>query len=236
MHLIIYIILIILFKQIINNYFSKKIDTHSLFRSFFCFFISTLSIFFSINNWNNLLIKPLESTNLSIIINQLMLAYMLVDTFYYCLILNKNIRKELILHHIICICLYGIFYDKLVMSFCSLGEILSAFNWIGIIYPKYEWTIKLFRLYSILFIRFFVWTFTLVFLYKYTYLFWLGLVGVITFICFDCYWIYIILLNYIKYKSFIKNKIMYETKKIVSYQSKKINKISNNLKKKNFPN
>ena len=222
MNLLIYIGIIILFKQIINNSFSKINNIHSLFRSFFCFFISSLSLCFSICYWSHLISNPLKPIYLSTLINQLMLAYMLVDTTYFAISCTKEIRLELIFHHIICICLYGIFYDKSIMAFCALGEILSAFNWIGILYPQYEWSIKLLRLYSILFIRLFVWIFTLVFLYKYSFLFWFGFIGVIIFLTLDCYCIWIILSNYIKYKTFIKEKIVSKTKKILSYQSKQI--------------
>lgn len=223
MNLLVYLGIIIIFKQITDNFFFNVQNKHSLFRSFFCFFISTLSLCFSVCYWNHLLLTPLDSTYLSTIINQLMLSYMLVDIIYLAITTNiKEIRIELIFHHVICICLYGAFYDKSIMAFCALGEILSAFNWIGILYPQYEWSIKLFRLYSILFIRFFVWTFTLVFLYRYNWLFWFGFISIIFFIILDCYWIWLIISNYIKYKSFIVDKISSKTKKILIH--KKSNK------------
>lgn len=204
--MIFYIGSIIIFKLMISNLFKKKQDLHSLFRSFFCFFISMMSLFFSINNWNILIQNPLQTTQLSLIINKLMFSYMLFDTIYF--IQSNTIRIELIFHHIICLLLYGLCYDKSILSFCALGEILSAFNWIGILYPKYEWTVKLFRLYSILFIRFYVWFFTLFFLSNYKFLYWFALVMVIIFICLDCYWSWIIITNLLKYKKFIEKKIL----------------------------
>lgn len=163
---------------------------------------------------------------------------MLVDTAFITSFITtsdiKELRPELIFHHIICIGLYGLFYDKSIMAFCALGEILSAFNWIGIIYPQYEWSVKLFRLYSILFIRFFVWTFTLVFLYKYTFLFWLGFIAILIFMALDCYWVYVIISNYFKYKLFIKGKIISNTKKLVSKQSKRIKEIKKKYQNKNL--
>lgn len=203
MNIIIYLGIVFIFKYIIDNYYKQISNSHSLFRSFFCFFISTLSLCFSIYNWSYLLTSSLESSHLSIIINKLMLAYMIIDTLY--LITNKELRIELIFHHGVCIGLYGFFYDKSIMAFCALGEILSSYNWIGIMYPQYEWTIKLFRLYSILFIRFFVWTFTLVFLYHHYWFYWFGFIGVIVFLTLDFYWAGIIILNYLKYMKFIKN-------------------------------
>lgn len=212
MYFLIYLGIIFLFKYMINKFFIKVNNSHTLFRSFFCFFISSFSLCFSICYWSQLQYNSLESTNLSTAINKLMLAYMLIDTIY--IIKNiKEFRIELMIHHIICIVLYGLFYDKSIMTFCTLGEILSAFNWIGIIYPQYEWSVKLFKLYSILFIRFFVWTFTLIFLYKYNKFFWFGFFGILIFLALDCYWAGIIILNYIKYKKFIGKKIISKTKK-----------------------
>jgi hypothetical protein len=211
--MIFYLILILLLKKIINILFKVE-NAHTLFRSFFCFFISTLSLFFSIINWEYLITNPLDSTNLSLFINKLMLSYMIIDTSYFLYI--KNYRIELMLHHVICIILYGLFYDKAILSFCACNEILSAFNWIGIIYPSYEWSVKLFRLYSIIFIRFFIWIFTLYFLSKYNKLYYIALFVITIFICLDCYWSWIIIFNYYKYKNFIKKKIISGTNKIVN--------------------
>lgn len=216
MYFLIYLAIIIFYKYIINIIFLKTNNSHTLFRSFFCFFISTLSLCFSICYWSHLLSNSLETTYLSSVINKLMLAYMLVDTFFITTADVKKLRIELIFHHAICIGLYGLFYDKAILAFCALGEILSAFNWIGIIYPQHEWSVKLFRLYSILFIRFFVWTFTLVFLRHYYWLFWFGFIGVMIFFTLDCYWAWIILSNYFKYKKYIGDKIISKTKKIMS--------------------
>jgi hypothetical protein len=215
--------IIILYKFIINNIFKNNVDTHQLFRSFFCFFISTLSMGSSIINWSYLITNPLNPTFLSTIINKLMFSYMIVDTIYF--VLEKNTRFELLFHHVICIGLYGFFWDKSLLSFCSISEILSAFNWIGILYPKHEWSIKLFRLYAIIFIRFGVWILTLGILSKYTYYYWIGIPFVLIFICLDCYWVWIIISNYLKYKNFIKQKIISNTNKILSKTNKKFKKI-----------
>jgi hypothetical protein len=228
MYFLIYLGIIFLFKYTVDIFFKKINNSHTLFRSFFCFFISTLSLCFSIYNWSYLLSNSLDPTYLSTIVNKLMLSYMLIDTFY----LTKNIKEiriELIFHHIICIGLYGLFYDKSILAFCALGEILSAYNWIGIIYPQYEWSVKLFRLYSIVFIRSFVWTFTMVFLYQYryqyNYIFLFGFISVLIFLALDCYWAGVIIVNYLKYKIFIGEKIISHTKKIIALQSKNIKNI-----------
>ena len=205
--MIFYLVTIILFKIIINKIFKNVNSTHVLFRSFFCFFISTLSLFYSVYDWDNLITNPLSSSFLSLVINKLMLSYMLVDTGYF--ILGKNFRIELLLHHIICIGLFGLFYNKKILAFCACAEILSAFNWIGNLYPELEWSIKLFRLYSIVLIRFYIWIFSLFLVYNHIFLYQFALAFVlfIIFIGFDCYWTWIIISNYLKYKNFIKKKI-----------------------------
>jgi hypothetical protein len=193
--LLLSIIIILLFRKIIKKIFIKY-EYHSLFRSFFCSFISTLSIGSSILNWNLLLTNPIDNNYMSLIINNLMLAYMIIDTSYY--LSKQNYRIELMIHHLICLFIYGFFRDKCILSFCSINEILSSFNWIGIIYPNLEWLSKLFRLYSIIFIRLFVWIYTLVFLSNINYVFEFGLVFVSAFVCLDIYWSWIIISNYLK--------------------------------------
>ena len=220
--MILYLILIVLFKLIINKYFTHITDNHSLFRSFFCFFISTLSLFNSVLNWNNLITNPIGYTYLSTIINKLMFSYMLVDTTYF--LFSNNIRVELIFHHIICIILYGLFYNKIILSFGACAEILSAFNWIGILYPNIEWVNKLFRLYAIVFIRLFIWTYSMIFMLKYTYYNYLAILFSVIFICLDCYWVSIILKNYYKHKSFIKKKIISHASKTIKNKFTKFTK------------
>lgn len=191
--MIIYLLFIILFKTFFKLHF-KKYDYHSLFRSFFCFGISTLSLLTTVLYWNDLILKPFDTNWISIHINKLMLNYMIYDTLYY--IYSKKYRIDLIIHHIICICFFGINYDKLLLTFCSINEIISSFNWIGILYPKYIWIGKFIRLYSILFIRFFVWLYTLYFIRNDTNIFYLGLIFISVFIGLDLYWIWIIISNY----------------------------------------
>lgn len=191
--MLIYLFIIILLKTYFKSYY-KKYDYHSLFRSFFCFGISTLSLLTTILYWNNLILNPFDSNWLSIHINKLMLTYMLYDTAYY--IYSNKYRIDLLIHHIICIGFFGIYYNKLLLTFCSINEIISAFNWIGILYPNYSWIGKLIRLYSILFVRLFVWIYTLYFIHNDIFIFYIGLLFVSIFIGLDLYWISIILNNY----------------------------------------
>lgn len=200
--MILYLIFVILFKLIINKYFVNIENNHSLFRSFFCFFISTLSLSNSVMEWNNLISNPLGYTYLSTCINKLMFSYMIVDTAY--LLFSKNIRLELIFHHAICLGFYGLHWDKAILSFCASAEILTSFNWIGILYPEIEWTNRLFRLYSIIFIRLFIWIYCISFMLKYTYYYHLAICFSIIFICLDCYWASIIISNYYKDINIVK--------------------------------
>ena len=90
-----YLLGILAFKYIIKYFFSKY-NYHSLFRSFFCLLISTLSIGICLYKWENLISNPLEQYYLASHINKLMLNYMLYDTYYF--IYNKQYRVELLLH------------------------------------------------------------------------------------------------------------------------------------------
>lgn len=189
-------IIILLFRKIIKKIF-KNLDYHTLFRSFFCLFISTVSLAVSILNWDLLLTNPIGIDNLSLFVNNMMLSYMLVDTIYY--LYKKKYRFELIFHHIICLFIYGFFVNRRILTFCAINEILSSYNWIGILYPNLEWISKLFRLYSIIFVRLFVWIFVLVFLNQYQYIYQFALLFIFIFICLDIYWTWIIIKNYLKH-------------------------------------
>lgn len=193
---VITIIIILLFRKIIKMFF-KNLDYHILFRSFFCLYISTMSIAVSVLNWNLLITNPLGIDNLSLFVNNMMLSYMIVDTVFY--LYKKNYRLELMFHHIICLFIYG-FLNIRILSFCAINEILSSYNWIGILYPNLEWISKLFRLYSIIFVRLFVWIFVSVFLYQYQYIYQFAISIIFIFICLDIYWTWIIIKNYLKYR------------------------------------
>ena len=195
--ILIYVFNIFFFRKIIKSLF-KNYDYHSLFRSFCCFIISLLSIGISLINWNLLLLNPLEKTDYSVICNKIMLAYIIVDTSY--LIFTDNKRKELILHHIICFIVYFILWDKFILSFLAINEILSSFNFMSILNPKYDFFNKIFKLYSIIFIRLFVWLYTLLFLSKYPIYFIITIILVSIFVCLDCYWASIIISNFFSIK------------------------------------
>lgn len=203
LNLIILIILLI-FRFSIKKKFIT-LDYHSLFRSFFCFGISMGSIGTSIIYWDDLVINPLSSNIISNIINNFMLEYMVLDLIYF--FYSNKIRPELIFHHIISGILYYFGSNYIILTFCSICEILSAFNWISILFPNYEWAAKIFRLFAILFIRLWIWLFTISLFYKYKSLFYFVFLIVSLFICLDCYWLYIIYSNYIKYLGFIKQNI-----------------------------
>ena len=217
------IISILFFKKIIKILF-KKYDYHTLFRSFFCLFISSCSMGISLLEWDSLISDPLGTSILTKWINIMMLSYMLIDTGYF--LYKQNYRTELMIHHFACIGIYGLYLNFRILSFCAGCEILSAFNWVGIIFPGFEWASKLFRLYSILFIRLFIWIYTLIFLYNLQigFKFIFILLILLIFISLDIYWTYIIILNYTKYKNFISNTIIAKKNKII----KKIKKSHKN--------
>lgn len=196
-----YFILLIIFRNILKIFFINY-DYHSLFRSFFCLFISCMSISISIYNWDKLIINPLDSNIFSIQINKLMFNYMLYDLIYF--IYKKKYRIELIIHHILCLLIFYIFYNKNILTFCSINEIISAFNWINILIPKYNYICKILRFFSIIFVRSFIWIYTLAFLQNISkFISYLSHFFIFIFLILDIYWIFIIFKNNI----FDKKKI-----------------------------
>ena len=136
---------------------------------------------------------------------------MVYDFIYF--FIRKKIRIELCLHHLLCAYLFY-YYNLLILTFCSTCEIISAFNWISIIYPKYVWMTKYIRLTTILSVRFFIWFATSLILtnisnnyYVNSYHIQIPLLYIYLilsfFIMLDCYWLFIILQNFIKFN---KNK------------------------------
>ena len=219
--MIIQLILIIFFRYIIKILF-KNYDYHSLFRSFFCFGISSLSIITCVIYWKSLIENPISYNSISYLINTFMFNYMIYDLIYF--IYSKKIRTELILHHAISGLLFLFYKEYFILTFCSSCEILSAFNWIGILFPNYEWVSKFIRLATILFVRLWIWIFTICLFYNFNYFFYLVFIIVTFFICLDIYWLYIIFINYKKYYGFIKSEIKHN---IDNKKNKIVNKIKN---------
>jgi len=213
--MIFHLFIIIIFQKYIKTIF-KKFNYHELFRSFFCFIISTLSLITCFLYWNELIINPLGSRWISSNINKFMLSYIGYDTLYY--LNSNNYRIDLLIHHVICGIIFAFYYDKLLLTFCSINEIISAFNWVGILFPHLLITSKIIKLCLIVFVRFVVWAFVL-FLLNSSISMNLGLgltlmginIGVYTiipivlfFIGLDFYWIYIIVKNFLLDKHKIK--------------------------------
>jgi hypothetical protein len=146
---------------------------------------------------------------------------MIYDLIYF--FIRQKIRYELCFHHAICALLFYN-YNCNILTFCSSCEIISGFNWISIIYPKYEWMSKYIRLATILLVRFWIWIFTLI-IFKnlkeikyinvnmlsnhkvnisiFNFVFFL----IIIFVSLDIYWLRIIYKNLTNHYKFIKNKI-----------------------------
>jgi len=218
--MIFYLLIILIIKYIIK-YFLRNYDYHNIFRSIFCLSISLSSLTVSLLNWNNLINNPLDSSIISSIINNFMFCYMIYDLIYF--FIRQKIRYELCFHHAICALLFYN-YNCNILTFCSSCEIISGFNWISIIYPKYEWMSKYIRLATILLVRFWIWIFTLI-IFKnlkeikyinvnmlsnhkvnisiFNFVFFL----IIIFVSLDIYWLRIIYKNLTNHYKFIKNKI-----------------------------
>jgi hypothetical protein len=223
--MIIYLLIVLALKYI-TKYFLIKYDYHNIFRSIFCLVISLSSLSISLLNWNNLINNPLDSMIFSSIINKLMFCYMIYDLFYF--FIKQKIRYELCFHHIICALLFYN-YNYNILTFCSTCEILSGFNWISLIYPKYEWMSKYIRLITILFVRFWVWMTTLIIFMNYKkvniifhittrliiniQIFNFVLLLIIIFISLDIYWLSVIYKNFNKNYKFIKNKLLKNRRK-----------------------
>ena len=228
--MIIYLLIILILKYIIK-YYLRNYDYHNIFRSIFCLLISLSSLSISLLNWNNLIINPLSSSIISSIINKFMFCYMIYDLIYF--FIRQRIRYELCFHHAICALLFYN-YNYNILTFCSTCEIISGFNWISIIYPKYEWMSKYIRLTTILLVRFWIWMCTLIIfknfkqiknitfniskfiifpfqfknsIYINIPLFSFVVLLIIIFISLDIYWLCIIYKNLKNHYKFIKNKI-----------------------------
>ena len=215
--------ILILFRQIIKSIWTNY-DYHSLFRSFFCFIISSMSLFTSIIYWNDLITNPFDYNLSSYIINNFVLYYMVVDLVYF--IYTKKIRIELILHHIMCFLLFNFFSEYFILTFCTICEIISAFNWIGILFPNYEWISKFIRLFCIILVRLWIWIFIIILSYDYNG-FYICLFLVLFFIFLDIYWLYVIYINYKKYSGFIKKNIKDKKNTVINkIKNKQINFIT----------
>ena len=195
---------LIIAREFIKNNFNKY-DYHSIFRSFFCLSISTLSAIVCFIYWDALIANPLSYNVYSYIINTFVLIYMLYDIVYF--IYKKKIRADLMFHHIVCAIIFLTYRRYFILTFVTIAEIISAFNWIGLIYPTYDYITKNLRLASILFVRLWLWLYSIVLLYN-TSQFYFILALLSIFFGLDIYWLHVIHNNYYKRAAYIKKNKM----------------------------
>ena len=183
---------------LIKNYIKIKfpnLDYHSIYRSLFCLFISISSCFTIFFHWKTFLSNPMAYTLESYLINMFMIFYMGYDLVW--IFVKKRFRFDLVIHHVLCIICYYIYSSHILLTYYAINEVISAFNWISLIYPNYDWIVRILKLASILFVRLFVWINGLVLMHN-TELFTTLLVITLLFISLDVFWITIIVGNMLK--------------------------------------
>jgi len=192
---------------LVREYFKNKfnnLDYHSIYRSWFCLLISILSSCTMFINWDTFIENPLITNSFSYILNTFMIVYMGYDII--CFLINEKLRIDLLCHHILCLIIFIFYREHLLLTFYSICEVISAFNWIGIIYPNYNWITRILRAGSIIFVRLWVWIFGLKIMYSTEY-FNIILLYTIIFITLDMYWLSIIYNNFKKRNTVIQKYI-----------------------------
>ena len=142
-------------RQFIKKNYNDK-DYHSIYRSIYCLLITIFSFYQTNKNWNELRQFPMmHATYSSLLINNFMFVYMIYDIWYF--FYSKKIRYDLLFHHILCMFAFYNYKNYFIMTYGSLAEIISAMNWLSLINKKYNNFTRLFRIFSIIFIRIPLW-------------------------------------------------------------------------------
>jgi hypothetical protein len=191
-------------RQFIKKNFSDK-DYHSIYRSIYCLLITLFSFYQTSYNWKELKQFPmLNATYSSLLINNFMFVYMIYDIWYF--FYSKKIRYDLLFHHIICMITFYYYKNYFIMTYGSIAEIISALNWLSLINNKYNYLTRLFRIFSIIFIRLPLWL-NIINLFKNTEYNILSSCIMSIFIGLDIFWLKVIY-NNINVNKYIKiNKI-----------------------------
>jgi len=202
-----YILCLIIFQRIIKYFFSDK-DYHGIYRSFFCLFITIYGTIISYTHWNIILNAPDFENKYTNFNRDIFLSYLIFDIIYMCI--KMDFRIDLIFHHLECFHVYYFKGNCILTTFLVTGEILSAFNWLNLINYKLTSLNRLLRLLSIIFVRSFLWIFTIYHIYitpctirTYT------LVNTPIFILLDIYWLSVMYGNIIN-KLFEQAKVTIE--------------------------
>jgi hypothetical protein len=131
----------------------------------------------------------LNASYSSLLINNFMFVYMIYDIWYF--FYSKKIRYDLLLHHILCMIIFYYYKNYFIMTFGSLAEIISSMNWLSLIEKKYNYFTRMFRIFSIIFVRFPLWI-NIILLYINT-IYNIKVICIMSiFILLDMYWLKII--------------------------------------------
>lgn len=195
-------------RQFIKKNFEDK-DYHSIYRSIYCLLITIFSFYQTSCNWTELKQFPmLNATHSSLIINNFMFVYMIYDIWYF--FYSKKIRYDLLFHHILCMIAFYNYKNYFIMTYGSIAEIISAMNWLSLINKKYNNLTRLFRIFSIIFVRLPLW-FNIINLFSNTEYNILSIYIMAIFIGLDLYWLKVIYSNI--YENYINNYIKINKKK-----------------------
>jgi len=180
-------------RQFIKKNYSDK-DYHSIYRSIYCLLITIFSFYQTSCNWIEFKQFPmLEASYSSLLINNFMFVYMIYDIWYF--FYSKKIRYDLLLHHVLCLIIFYYYKNYFIMTYGSIAEIISSMNWLSLINKKYNNITKIFRIFSIIFIRFPLWI-NIILLYINTIYQTRVLYFMSIFILLDLYWLKKIYNNY----------------------------------------
>jgi len=203
--LIIKIIILFIFSELIENYNklkNYKMETKfNIYRSLMCIYFSLYSLEITINNFDEAYGIPFDFKNDDIIeISNWFIAYLIIDIEK--MILTKNSRFDLYIHHIWCLISFLIaqYYDKLgyFHVFLLINEAISIVSGIDSIFleenKKYESMLcKKYRKNIIKFVRLPIWILVLLTTLHHRknlpdILFWNGLLTSVLMIGLDSYW------------------------------------------------
>ena len=195
-------------RQFIKKNFEDK-DYHSIYRSIYCLLITIFSFYQTSCNWTELKQFPiLNATRSSLIINNFMFVYMIYDIWYF--FYSKKIRYDLLFHHILCMIAFYNYKNYFIMTYGSIAEIISAMNWLSLINKKYNNLTRLFRIFSIIFVRLPLW-FNIINLFSNTEYNIITIYIMAIFIGLDLYWLKVIYSNI--YENYINKYIKINKKK-----------------------
>ena len=179
----------------------KKSIKLSFYRSFLCLYFFLHSLELVLNNYKKGIKSPITYKNKNFdIITNLFISYLILDLII--IFKEKNIRLDLILHHLMC--LFVFIYQKTI-NHCNylivillMAELISVVSAIDLL-SKQDKNIKLslklkkFRIFIINYLRIPIWLFTIFNIILHNkdcnkFEIFTGIVGQIGMLCLDFYW------------------------------------------------